>query len=130
MEKENVRRHETDVSYYKLQQKCQDIVYQLIKTLYPWIEMPRNWEGILEVIKGDMPRLHYHAVLWELPQMGKMKCNMDGANRGNPGESAYNFCVRNHAGHLIYSEAKMIGIGTNMDVKISVYYRSNIALIM
>ncbi|XP_015160257.1 14.7 kDa ribonuclease H-like protein [Solanum tuberosum] len=113
----NARRHGKDVSYYMLQQKCQDTVYKLIKHLYPWIQIPRNWEGMFGAMKEYKPKLHYHSVFWGLPQEGGVKCNTDGASRGNPGESAYSFCVRNHEGNLMYAEACKIGIRNNIEAE-------------
>ncbi|WMV38798.1 hypothetical protein MTR67_032183 [Solanum verrucosum] len=79
--------------------------------------IPRNWEGMLGVMNEYKPKLHYHTVCWGLPQEGGVKCNTDGASKGNPGESAYRFCVRNQARNLMYAEACKIGIRTNMEAE-------------
>ncbi|KAK4706811.1 hypothetical protein R3W88_033629 [Solanum pinnatisectum] len=50
-------------------------------------------------------------------ERGKIKCNSDGACIGNPGESFYNFCLRNGSGDLIYEEAKKIGHETNFEAE-------------
>lgn len=63
------------------------------------------------------PRLHYHPVRWKLPDVGWVKCNTDGASRGNPGESAYGFCIRDNQGNLIYVATRPKGITTKMEVK-------------
>ncbi|KAK4716420.1 hypothetical protein R3W88_014758 [Solanum pinnatisectum] len=69
-------------------------------------------------MKGYKPKLHYHYVYWELPQEGGLKSNTNGASRGNPGESTFSFCVRNHDGNLLYAEASMIGIKTYLEDEI------------
>lgn len=46
-----------------------------------------------------------------------MKCNTDGASRGNPGESSYGFCIRDSQCDLVYVEIMAIGIATNMEVE-------------
>ncbi|KAH0709944.1 hypothetical protein KY284_011371 [Solanum tuberosum] len=53
----------------------------------------------------------------EKPEKGKVKCNTDGACRGNPGDSSYGFCLRNDVGNLIYAEAKRIGHGANIQAE-------------
>lgn len=70
------------------------------------------------MIKGYKPRLHYCSVVWEKPELGKLKCNTDGASRSNPRENAYSFCVRNRDGNLEYAEPSKIGEGSNMEAEI------------
>ncbi|PHT39643.1 Superoxide dismutase [Mn], mitochondrial [Capsicum baccatum] len=67
----------------------------------------------------------------ELPENGIIKCNTDGACRGNPGTGAYGFCLRNREGDLVYAQGEDIGITTNVIAKmreiqeIIKYYREN-----
>ncbi|KAH0698803.1 hypothetical protein KY284_013018 [Solanum tuberosum] len=56
----------------------------------------------------------YQLVQWSRLEEGWIKCNTDGASKGNPGVSSYGFCIRNENGDLLYAEAKRIGITTNM----------------
>lgn len=46
-----------------------------------------------------------------------MKCNTDGACKGNPGLSAYGFCIKDGHGNLKFVEARGIGVATNMMAK-------------
>ncbi|KAK4736948.1 hypothetical protein R3W88_000645 [Solanum pinnatisectum] len=92
-------------------------VYQIVKTLYPWIDIPRNWEGILERVRGHKPRLHNYIVRWERPWRGWTKYSMDRASKGNPGESAHSFCLRNHEGNFLYAEANKMDIKTKMEAE-------------
>ncbi|KAH0754840.1 hypothetical protein KY290_025110 [Solanum tuberosum] len=91
VEMRNAWRHGKDVSYNKLQQQCQNNVVQLVRTLYPWIKIPTNWDGVLGVLKIYKPTVYHHADRWDMTQVGWTKCNTDGASRGNPGESTYGF---------------------------------------
>ncbi|XP_060183256.1 uncharacterized protein LOC132613237 [Lycium barbarum] len=61
------------------------------------------------------PRIYYAKVLWRMPPSGRLKCNTDGASRGNPGKSSYGFCIRDNKGDLVYAQAKDIGISTNTE---------------
>lgn len=46
-----------------------------------------------------------------------MKCNTDCARKGNSGKSAYDFCIRNNDGNLIYAQAKGIRVTTNIEAE-------------
>lgn len=46
-----------------------------------------------------------------------MKCNTDGASKGNSGESVYGFCIRNKTGDLIYAQLYGIDISMNIEAK-------------
>lgn len=54
---------------------------------------------------------------WKRPHRGRIKCNTDGVSRGNPGDSAYNFCLRDDQGDIIYAEAERLGHKTNMEAE-------------
>uniref|UniRef100_A0A0V0IVP5 Putative ovule protein n=1 Tax=Solanum chacoense TaxID=4108 RepID=A0A0V0IVP5_SOLCH len=60
-----------------------------------------------------MPKLYYQAVSWQKPDKDRVKCNTDGASRGNPRDSTYAFCVRDDKGDLIFAELHQIGITNN-----------------
>ncbi|XP_049391451.1 uncharacterized protein LOC125855799 [Solanum stenotomum] len=77
----------------------------------------RNWEDVLEVLQQYKPKLHYRAVSWTKPQKGWMKCNTNGASRGNPGECTYSFCIRDDFGDLVYAEAQRMGNGNSMEAE-------------
>lgn len=63
-------------------------------------------------------KITLHVGIWNLPEEGWLKCNTDGAYRGNPGQSCYAFCIRNTQGNILYAEAKRLGQMTNMEAKI------------
>jgi len=84
---------------------------------YPWIKVPREWGEIVRVLREYKPSLHYCIVSWRKPYRGALKCNTDGVSRGDPGESAYAFCLRNDIGDIVYAEAERLGIKTNMEAE-------------
>ncbi|XP_015165784.1 uncharacterized protein [Solanum tuberosum] len=56
-------------------------------------------------------------VSWKLYEEEWIKCNTDGASKGDPGQSTYGFYSKNNEGNLIYAEAHNIGVATNMEAK-------------
>ncbi|KAK4730438.1 hypothetical protein R3W88_023426 [Solanum pinnatisectum] len=90
------------------------IIIKLVKTLYPWIHLESNlWPDIAMTLKWYTPKLHYHSVLWKPPDTHRLKCNTNGASKGNPGLSSYGFCLRNSHENLIYARAAGVGTTTN-----------------
>lgn len=63
------------------------------------------------------PKLYHLIIKWEFPPEGILKCNTDGACRGNPGVGTYGFCMRNTMGDLVCAEAGFIGYTTNVEVE-------------
>ncbi|KAK6791473.1 hypothetical protein RDI58_010554 [Solanum bulbocastanum] len=55
----------------------------------------------------DNSKLYYLPVCWKPPE-GILKCNTDGASRGNPGRSSYGFWLRNSVGDLVYVQGQEI----------------------
>ncbi|KAK4721460.1 hypothetical protein R3W88_011693 [Solanum pinnatisectum] len=62
------------------------------------------------------PKLYYLPVCWKPPE-GILKCNMDGASRGNPGRSSYGFWLRKSVGDLVYAQGEEIQEGTNLEAE-------------
>uniref|UniRef100_M1BA72 RNase H family protein n=1 Tax=Solanum tuberosum TaxID=4113 RepID=M1BA72_SOLTU len=96
----NARRNGLGINFYKLKHQCIHTMVQLIKVKYPWIRVPTDWKDIIKVMKEYRPKLHYQAVTWRKPNIGTIKCNSDGTSKGNPGESAYGFCLRDDQGDV------------------------------
>ncbi|KAK4711086.1 hypothetical protein R3W88_005599 [Solanum pinnatisectum] len=83
-----------------------------------WINIKgKDWKEMIKVMSAYKPRIYHYAVKWEMPQEGTLKCNTDGACRGNPGIGAYGFCLRDNKGDLIYAEAEKIGQTTNVEAE-------------
>uniref|UniRef100_A0A0V0I4K1 Putative ovule protein n=1 Tax=Solanum chacoense TaxID=4108 RepID=A0A0V0I4K1_SOLCH len=55
----------------------------------------QSWPEMVKIIGAYKRRIYYHIAQWKLPEEDQLKCNKDGASKGNPGESAYGFCIRN-----------------------------------
>lgn len=94
-----------------------ELLHRTARRKYPW-EVPKEWGGLVHILGEYRPKLHHLLVKWEKPTHGKIKCNTDGVSRGNPWESAYNFCLRNDRGILIYAQAEPMGNATNMQPEI------------
>lgn len=80
--------------------------------------MPKEWRGIIQVLKKHRPKLHYQIIRWEKSAQGKIKRDTDDVNRGNPDSSAYSLCLRDDIAKLMYAQAKAIGIKSNMKTEI------------
>ncbi|WMV31014.1 hypothetical protein MTR67_024399 [Solanum verrucosum] len=121
----NSIRHDKKVSFDKMFSQCQIIVHRLIKANYPWLKnIPLQWSGMFDLLQRYRPTLFYHIVRWTRPKEGWVKCNTDGASRGNPGMSSYGFCLRDSSGDLLYAEAKIIGFATNMVAEITTIWKA------
>ncbi|KAK6780202.1 hypothetical protein RDI58_022386 [Solanum bulbocastanum] len=100
----NARRHGKETSLNKMYYQCQLNVYYLIKVKFPWLRnIPHTWQGMFHQLLEYRPILHYLAVKWTRLHERCVKCNTDGASKGNLGESAYGFCIRDSSGDLLYA---------------------------
>ncbi|KAH0712315.1 hypothetical protein KY285_007875 [Solanum tuberosum] len=98
--------------------QVQDMIKKIIKSLYPWMKIGKvDWSHMVTLLKEYKPRLHYYSVTWKFPERNKVKCNTDGARKGNPRKSALAFCVRDEVDNLIYATARGIGITTNTEAE-------------
>ena len=52
-------------------------------------------------------------VMWTPPQPGHLKCNVDRASRGNPGEAGGGGILRDHCGHIIFAFSHFNDVQTN-----------------
>lgn len=88
------------------------------KRKYLWIDLPKGWAELVQVLGEYRPKLHYLVVKWERTTHGMVKYNTDGVSRGNPENNAYSFCLRDDRWMLIYAQAEAIDIKTNLQVEI------------
>nr|XP_016462864.1 PREDICTED: uncharacterized protein LOC107785952 [Nicotiana tabacum] len=72
-----------------------------------------NWTDLHENLANHVPKLRYTKVMWQLPHMGWIKCNTDGACRGDNRGASYGFCIRDGIGDLIYAQANVVKEATN-----------------
>lgn len=101
---------------------CNRVIHEVNKTLhylarvrYPWLSrIPLLWLDIISLFEGYKPYVETKSVTQQLPYEGWYKWNTDDASRGNLVPSSYGFCVRDHAGDLVFVKAKEIGETTNI----------------
>ncbi|XP_060195442.1 uncharacterized protein LOC132624727 [Lycium barbarum] len=80
--------------------------------------IPAGWKDLIQMLEGGKARVKVTQVRWNLPPLGWCACNTDGASRGNPERSAYDFCLRDAEGNLIYAQTEEIGYATNVEAEI------------
>lgn len=68
----------------------------------------RSWPEIIENLEKYRPRYKFRIVRWTLPPINWLKCNTDGATKGNPGPSSAAFCIRDPNGDLIIAKGLRI----------------------
>ncbi|XP_049396567.1 uncharacterized protein LOC125860610 [Solanum stenotomum] len=121
----NSYRYGKEVTYNNMYYQCQLILYQLVRTKFPWIkEMPYHWQQMVETLQNYKPTLHYQVVRWTKPSDGWVTCNTDGASKGNPGISSYEYCIRDRNGDLIYAKAHRISETTNMEAEVTAVWKA------
>lgn len=62
---------------------------------------------MLEVYK---PLIYIIVVSSKTPDNDFLKCNSEGASRGNPGPSGCAYCIRDSAGDFVYANSSECGI--------------------
>ncbi|KAH0637696.1 hypothetical protein KY289_037611 [Solanum tuberosum] len=121
----NNLKHGGSSTFNGMVMQVQDMVKKLVKRLYPWIYLESTqWLDITRRLMRYKPTLHYHSVVWRPPDLQKLKCNVDGASKGNPGPSSYGLCRRNSQGDLIYARAAGVGNTTNIEIESLAIYES------
>ncbi|KAH0719115.1 hypothetical protein KY285_015146 [Solanum tuberosum] len=114
----NARRRGGDINFHNMVLQVQTLIRQLIVMWFPWMnKLPDDWPTMVQMLRMYKPKLYYQSVAWRPPEGTVIKCNTDGACRGNPGLSTYGFCLRNSEGNLIYAQAEPIGVTTNMEAE-------------
>lgn len=77
----------------------------------------KNWIEMLRILGGFKSKLYHCLVYWRSLEEGTLRCNTDGASKGNPRESAYGIFFRNWEGNLVYAQTEQIGITTNIEAE-------------
>ncbi|KAH0678618.1 hypothetical protein KY284_019703 [Solanum tuberosum] len=83
-------------------------MHMLIKVRRPHMNVSGSWAEMLNELEENRTMLKTIMVKWEYPPKGWVKYNTDGASRGNPGLSSYDFCLRNDRGDIIDAEGATI----------------------
>ncbi|KAH0679665.1 hypothetical protein KY289_020902 [Solanum tuberosum] len=89
-------------------------VQKFMKLKFQYTDVPSTWPQMVALLDGFRPRFVSKWVKWHPPPSGWLKCNTDGASRGNPGPSVAAFCIRNHEGELVIAKGVRIPDSTNL----------------
>lgn len=73
---------------------------------------------MVEFLSNYRAKLLYLKVAWKPLYGGRITCNTDGANNGNPSLSAYGFFLRGSDGNLLYAKAQGKGIASNLEAEV------------
>jgi len=89
-------------------------IHKFIRLKFNLLSFPNNWPQMIFQLEKYRPVFHSKVVRWIPPPVGWLKCNTDGASRGNPGPSSVAFCVRNHDGNLVGAKDLQIPDTSNL----------------
>ncbi|XP_060195138.1 uncharacterized protein LOC132624361 [Lycium barbarum] len=103
----NAIRHGGKMSKVKL-------VYRIMHSIIMFMRVRRGnfkyaayrWSTLVQSLQNYSPRTKVIHVKWEPPELGWVKCNTDGASRGNPGRGSWSFCIRDENANLLVAKAK------------------------
>ncbi|KAH0646317.1 hypothetical protein KY284_034201 [Solanum tuberosum] len=83
----NNLKHEKTVTFENMVEQVEEMLRKLVKGVYPWIRPEKaNWPHLIAKLQNYKPKIYHHSVVWQKPERDKVKCNTDGASKGNPGE--------------------------------------------
>ncbi|KAH0706250.1 hypothetical protein KY285_010756 [Solanum tuberosum] len=67
-----------------------EVLRQMVKSKFQWIKKIRwSWQELILSLTTYKPKLYFLSVTWKPPEAHQVKCNTDGACRGNPGQTSY-----------------------------------------
>ncbi|KAH0669675.1 hypothetical protein KY289_024168 [Solanum tuberosum] len=89
-------------------------VQKFMKLKFQYTDVPSTWPQMVALLDVFRPRFVSKWVKSHPPPSGWLKCNTDGASRGNPGPSAAAFCIRNHEGELVIAKGVRIPDSTDL----------------
>jgi len=73
-----------------------------------------NWPDIITELQRHNNSYNINIVRWIPPPINWVKCNTDGASRGNPGPSSAAFCIRDYSGSLVVAKGFKIHNTSNL----------------
>ncbi|KAH0698915.1 hypothetical protein KY284_013130 [Solanum tuberosum] len=85
-----------------------------MKLKFQYTNVHSTWPQMVALLDAFRPRFVYKWVKWHPPPSGWLKCNTDGASRGNPRPSVVAFCIINHEGELVIAKGVRILDSTNL----------------
>ncbi|WMV30097.1 hypothetical protein MTR67_023482 [Solanum verrucosum] len=118
VEKKEYYRAWGNMTKWKVIQEINSNLVKLVKLKYPWIKViPNQWPQLVQHFEQYRPLIKSQVVIWRKPEIGWLKCNTDGACRGNLGERSAAFCIRDADGNLVYAEAKRLWITNSIQAE-------------
>ncbi|KAH0679931.1 hypothetical protein KY284_021016 [Solanum tuberosum] len=102
------------VSMNKIIRHIDDLIKKFIWSRFNLIAGNKGWCDIIQLLESCHPKISYKIVRWSAPSPKWLKCNTDGASRGNPGPSSAAFCIRNLRGEIIVAKGFLLPNTTNM----------------
>lgn len=106
--------HGGSYSIGKVVWNVNDILLKVIKIRFKDKYEVNNWSFILNELNNYRVRYSFKIVRWIPPPNNWLKCNTDGASRGNPGPSSAAFCIRDHEGNLVVAKGFRLPDTTNL----------------
>ncbi|KAH0642314.1 hypothetical protein KY285_033184 [Solanum tuberosum] len=68
----------------------------------------KKWSELIDLLQSYKVEYFSKVVRWFPPSIRWLKCNIDGASKGNPGLNSVAFCIRDHTGDLVVTIGKKI----------------------
>ncbi|KAH0755036.1 hypothetical protein KY290_025306 [Solanum tuberosum] len=116
--RKNTRKHEElRTTWQRSIHNITGSILRLLKVRKPKRKFPNTWLEIVRELQEYRAVIKITKVQWDLPQIGWVKYNTDGASRGNPGASAYAFCLRDENEDLLYAKGEKIEDATNTEAE-------------
>jgi len=84
------------------------ILGRFMKVRWKMETLGKKWSELVDLLHGNIVEYFSKVVRWFPPPIRWLKCNTDGASKGNPGLSSVAFCIRDHTGDLVVAIGKRI----------------------
>ncbi|KAH0670569.1 hypothetical protein KY289_025062 [Solanum tuberosum] len=93
------------------------IILKVIKVGFKSDTRSTNWHDIISDLQGHISSYSINIVKWIRPPTNWLKCNTDGAARGNPGPSSAAFCIRDYSGNMVVAKGFKLQDTSNLVVE-------------
>nr|XP_009766397.1 PREDICTED: uncharacterized protein LOC104217776 [Nicotiana sylvestris] len=111
----NKRRYGGNISLNRLISQVSATLHNLLVYKFPKMKrLSSNWPELVSELESYIRRLYYRRLCWEFPSGQWIKCNKDGASRGNPGKSGAAVVFRDAAGDFLCAATQFFAVQTNM----------------
>ncbi|KAH0665042.1 hypothetical protein KY285_026248 [Solanum tuberosum] len=91
-----------------------DIILKVIKIRFKRDFGRNNWPDIITELQRHNNSYNINIVRWIPPPINWVKCNTDGASRGNPGPSSAAFCIWDYSGSIVVAKGFKIHNTSNL----------------